>query len=255
MEAEILRESDLTRVEVAPTKIWKEPLQAGDDDIKRYREFWSEQGIEIVALQALLFGRPDLTVFGSAEARAETLEYLRGIVSLGSKLGARVLVFGSPKNRRINSRSPEEVDDIAVPFFKAAGEAALDEGLIFCIEPNPPQYDCDFVTTSAEGLALVRKVGSAGFGLHLDAAAMTLSGESLEPALMNAAGAICHFHASEPNLGPLGKGGVDHDTFASLLNRIEYSSRVSVEMRHDPDIDVATELRRVLAYLKETYAR
>ena len=253
LAAEILRESGLARVEVAPTKIWNEPLRTGDDDIERYRGFWSERGIEIVALQALLFGRPDLTVFESAEARAETLEYLRGIARLGSKLGARVLVFGSPKNRRVNGRPPEEVDDIAVAFFKAVGEAARDEGVILCIEPNPPQYDCDFVTTSAEGLELVRKVDSAGFGLHLDAAAMTLSGESLEPALMNAAGAICHFHASEPNLGPLGKGGVDHDTLASLLNRIGYSNCVSVEMRHDPDAETAAELQRVLTYLKETY--
>ena len=253
MAAEIVRESGLTRVEVAPTKIWAEPLRATADDLERYREFWSQRGIEIVALQALLFGRPDLTVFGSPEARAETLDYLRGIVRLGSKLGARVLVFGSPKNRRVNGRPPQEVDDIAVSFFGAAGDAARAEGMILCIEPNPREYGCDFVTTSAEGLELVRRVNSAGFGLHLDAAAMTLSGESLEPAFTNAAGSICHFHASEPNLGALGKGGVDHETLASLLSQIEYSECVSVEMRHDPNAETAAELRRVLTYLKETY--
>ncbi len=254
LAAEILAESGLTRVEVAPTKIWDEPLRAADDDLERCREFWSERGISIVALQALLFGRPDLTIFESAETRADTLEYLRGIARLGSRLGARVLVFGSPKNRQVSGRPAQEVDDIAVSFFRAAGESAREEGVVLCIEPNPREYGCDFVTTSAEGLELVRKVDNAGFGLHLDAAAMTLSGESLEPALTNAAGAFCHFHASEPNLGPLGKGGVDHKTLASLLSRIEYSECVSVEMRHDPDAEASAELRRVLTYLKETYA-
>ena len=253
MAATILGESGISRVEVAPTKIWEEPLRASDDDIAHYRNFWSEKGISIVALQALLFGRPDLTIFESAETRAETLDYLCGIARLGSKLGARVLVFGSPKNRRVNGLLSQEVDDIAVSFFGAAGDAARQEGVILCIEPNPREYGCDFVTTSTEGLELVRKVDSAGFGLHLDAAAMTLSGESLELAVTSAAGSICHFHASEPNLGPLGKGGVDHETLASVLNRIEYSNCVSVEMRHDPDVETAAELRRVLIYLKETY--
>ena len=251
--AEVLAECGIARVEVAPTKTWDKPLRASDDDIERYRNFWSERGISIVALQALLFGRPDLTIFENAETRAETLDYLRGIVRLGSKLGARVLVFGSPKNRRVNGLPRQEVDDIAVSFFGAAGEAAQEEDVILCIEPNPREYGCDFVTTSAEGLELVRKVDIAGFGLHLDAAAMTLSGESLELALTSAAGSICHFHASEPHLGPFGKGGTDHETLVSLLSQIEYSECVSVEMSYDPDAETATELRRVLTYLKETY--
>jgi sugar phosphate isomerase/epimerase len=104
-------------------------------------------------------------------------------------------------------------------------------------------------------LALVQQVNSPGFGLHLDAAGLTLSAEPLAEALTQCAGAIQHFHASEPTLGPLGKGGVDHATLAATLYGQAYPHWVSVEMRQQPEIELASELRRVLTYLQTVYGQ
>jgi sugar phosphate isomerase/epimerase len=250
--AELMSELGLRGVEIAPTVVWKKPLEATEGEIRDYRRFWNDRGIEIVALQALLYGRPDLTLFESREVRDRTLQYLRGIMRLGGRLGARALVFGSPKNRKIGGLPANEVEETAVSFFRTAGEAAVEEGVILCIEPNPSHYQCDFITTSAQALELVRKVDSAGFGLHLDTAAMTLSEEPPELALAACAGSVCHFHASEPFLGPVGLGAVDHETFASALRQNEYPNWVSVEMKQ-PEVETMTELGRVLRYLIRTY--
>jgi sugar phosphate isomerase/epimerase len=246
--ADLMTKCGFAGLEVAPTMIWEAPLAVTETQARDYRRPWNDRGIEVVALQALLFGRPDLTLFEEAETRERTLEHLRGLMRLARWLGARVLVFGAPKNRRLGRTSASEAEEVALAFFGAAGADALAHEVVIAIEPNPPQYECDFVTTSGQGLDLVRRVGSAGFGLHLDAAAMTLAGESLSDSISACAGAIAHFHASEPFLGPVGEGGVDHESLASALRGTDYSHWVSIEMR-----PAAAALPKVLSYVARTY--
>jgi sugar phosphate isomerase/epimerase len=247
--ASLLVKSGFRGVEIAPTKVWDQPLEVTEGQAREHRRFWNEHGIDVVAMQALLFGRPELTLFETPKARSATLEYLRGLMRLGEWLGVLVLVFGAPKNRRAGEAGPAVAERIAVDFFGAAGAHALEHGVVLAIEPNPPQYDCDFVTTSREGLDLVRKVRSGGFGLHLDAAAMTLAGEPLPDAVLDCAGSIAHFHVSEPFLGVVGEGTVGHRSLASALRRIGYSNWASIEMRADPECS----LPKVLTYVAETY--
>ena len=47
--AETLMELGVEGVEVAPTKIWPQPLRATDREIEAYRNFWESRGIRIVA--------------------------------------------------------------------------------------------------------------------------------------------------------------------------------------------------------------
>ena len=229
--AKIMQEFDIKGVEIAPTKIWQSPITAADVGIKSYKNYWQSRGIQIVAMQALLYGRSDLTIFQDAEKRRETLEYLSSIIRLGSKLGASVLVFGSPKNRRIDNLELPAVEEIALSFFYDLGEVAAKHGVMFCMEPNPTAYNCNFITNSSQGLELVTKTNSKGFGLHLDAAGMTLSGEAITPALQQCFSRLCHFHISEPYLGQVGDGQVDHQTFANTLRNLNYKGWTSIEMR------------------------
>jgi D-psicose/D-tagatose/L-ribulose 3-epimerase len=251
--AELLRELGFEGVEIAPTAVWPQPLQVSDAEIRAYRESWERRGLPIVAMQALLFGRPELTIFGDAAKRAETFDYLAGMIRLGGKLGAGALVFGSPKNRLVGSLSPAQVEDIALPFFHELGQLAAEHGTRLCIEPNPTVYACDYVTTSQEGLALVRKVGSAGFCLHLDAGGMTLSKEPVDAALLDALRVSRHFHVSEANLAPIGAGSVAHEQFAAALRQVQYDRWVSVEMRTPTGPEAAQQLRSALTHARKIY--
>lgn len=229
--AGLLQKLGVTGVEIAPTTVWSAPLTAATDDIARYRRFWSDRGIEIVALQALLFGREDLALFGSAAARAETVTYLSAMIRLCAELGARALVFGSPRNRDRGDLSDAEANRIAVAFFDELGSRAAAEGVVFCIEPNPPSYHCNFVTTSGQAVELVRQVGNPGFGVHLDTGGMTLSEEPIDASVAAALPWCRHFHVSEPQLRPIGTAGVDHPRFGAILRRLQYRHWISIEMR------------------------
>lgn len=237
--ARAMQDLGVKGVEIAPTKVWQSPLAASDSEIALYRDFWESRGIQIVAIQALLFGRPELTIFQDVEKREETFEHLSRMIVLASKLGVSNLVFGSPKNRSISNKNTHEVEKIATSFFYSLGDVAAKNRVVFCIEPNPINYSCDFITTSEQGLELVNKVKSDGFGLHLDAAAMTLSRENIEPAIKLAFEQLCHFHISEPFLAPIGTEAVKHHLFSKALAELKYKGWTSIEMKaQSPDSNV-----------------
>ena len=229
--AALMRQAGVPGLEIAPTAVFTDPLAAAAGEVDAVRDWWAERGIRVVALQALLFGRPDLVIFGDDSARAATLEHLDGMMALAARLGARALVFGSPKNRARGALPMAEAMAIATDFFRDAGGRAAAHGVVLCVEPNPPEYACDFVNTTAEAVTLVRAVNHPGFGLHLDAGALTLNRESEADAIKSAAPVLCHFHASEPHLKPLGTGGSDHAACAAALRAAHYDGWVSVEMR------------------------
>lgn len=241
-------------VELALTKIWTEPLAASAAEVIAYRQRWEKKGLRIAALQALLFGKPQLTIFDSEAVRRQTLDYLAGIIERAAWLGAAALVFGSPKNRCRGERSPAEAWSLAVPFFRELGCHARRQGVRFCIEPNPAEYGCDFVTTVAEGIELVDAVAEEGFGLHLDTGGMALAGEA-PAASIAAAGERCrHFHISEPFLAEIGSGRTAHGECAAALKARAYDRWVSIEMSEAKEPEAwRPAIDRALACAKANY--
>ncbi len=229
--ANMLARQGVQAIEVAPTKIWPAPLEASGADVKKYRQEWGRRGIRIVAAQALLFGKPELTVFDDDPTRRRTLDYLDFIIGLCADLGAESLVFGSPKNRRIEGLAADVVERIAVDFFGRLGEKAASRGTAIVMEANPSEYGADFLTRACEAVSLVRKVNHPGFRLHLDSACMTLSGDAVDEVVGEGAPWLHHFHVSEPQLAAIGTGGVEHEKFARALNTAAYDRWCSVEMR------------------------
>ncbi len=253
--AELLKEAGIGGIEIAPTKIWPNPLAATDAEIDEYRQFWSEREIAIVAAQALLFGKPELTIFETASTREQTIEYLAGIVRICARLGAGSLVFGSPKNRRVGTMPADEGSRIAVEFFTRLGEIAANAGTCVVMEANPPIYGADFITYAAEAIALVHRVNHPGFQLHLDTGCVTLAGDSIPATFDEAFPLLRHFHVSEPNLDAPGTSGtVDHAVFAEQLRERRYMGWVSLEMREGHPFDRAS-FRDSVSWFEQCYGR
>lgn len=237
-------------VELAPTKLWADPTAALHAEVEDYRDFWESAGIRVTALQSLLFGRPDLALFGNDNQRAALLDHLTGLCRLGGWLGVEALVFGSPGNRRRGALGSEAADGVAVPFFRRAGEAAAEHGVGLCIEANPVEYGCDFVTSVAEAVRLVAAVNHPGFGLHLDTGGLALTGELQRDTLVPAARLARYAHVSEPYLAETGTVGTDHIAAAAALREAGYEGWVSVEMRGEGADNLARVERALVVALK-----
>ncbi len=251
--SQIMQALGIKGVEIATTKLWSSPSMATNSEIEEYKHFWQSRNIEIVAMQSLLFGRPDLTIFDNNQTRQETFKYLVDTIELGSKLGAKYLIFGSPKNRKIGSLNHHQAEEIAIDFFQKIGENAAKWGIKFCIEPTPEFYECDFITNSQQGLELVNKVGSDGFGLHLDTGSITLSNESIQLALKKSFSKLCHFHISEPLLAPIGENKVNHPIFAKTLASLNYQGWTSVEMKAQHPISNSLNVSKSLELATKYY--
>jgi D-psicose/D-tagatose/L-ribulose 3-epimerase len=240
-------------VEVAPTKVWCDPACVDDEAIVSYRRVWNECEISIPALQALLFGRPELRIFGTETQREDTLHRLCSMMRVGALLGAKVLVFGSPRNRTVGELGPEAALEIAVPFFRRAGEAASALGVVLCIEPNPPQYGCDFINTLDEAARLVRAVGCSGFRLHADASAMILNGENAARSLSDVADCMAYFHISDPYLKVPGAHREAHRQIAAALRASGWNQWVSIEMLGQPGSVNRQAIEQALRFASEVY--
>lgn len=252
--AKALQDAGIKYVEIAPTKVWADPLNASDAQIAEYKKFWAGYDIKIVAFQSMLFGRLDLTIFDDEKTRQETLSFLKKFINLAGRIGAEVLVFGSPKNRQRKGLSKPESNKIATDFFRELGNFSEKNNTLFCIEPNAPDYECDFVTTAKEGLALVEAVNNPGFKLHLDAACMTMAKEDLYESITKSRDSLKHFHISAPFLQPIEETEVNHKLAAQALKNIGYDRFVSIEMRPGDEGQNVERVKNAVEIAKKYYA-
>lgn len=227
----MLSAKGMAGIEVAPSKVWPNWEGATVPAARSYRLFLEDQGFVVPALQAIVFGHPELTVFGSESARQELIDHLRYVADLANALAAKAMVLGAPKNRDAAGLDPADAFDRAVELFTVVAQEAATRDTSLCVEPNPPQYGCNFVTDSLSGVRLVEAVDLPGFALHLDAAAMHLAGEDGAKAIRRSSSVLRHFHASEPELGTFSAPVVDHAKNARALAAIGYRGWVSIEMR------------------------
>lgn len=247
----MLRECGIAHLEVAPARVFPDPATATKEEAVGYAKTCRRHGLVVVAMQALLFGRSDLRLFASPHERDELHTYLTHMIRLGGAMGARVMVFGAPRNRRRGGLSPEQADRIAVPFFAGLASEAVEAGTQLVIEANPPHYGADYLVRAGEALELVRSVGSPGLGLHLDTACMTLVDDDVEALLDVAADLVAHVHVSEPDLGPVPGSVVDHRRFARALRAARYDRYVSIEMRPSPN--PVSGVRRAVEHVRSVY--
>jgi sugar phosphate isomerase/epimerase len=228
--AAVLQRYKVDAIDIAPGKYFPKPDLATSSEIENVRRWWEGRGIEITGMQALLFGTTGLNVFGPPATQEATLKRLGAVCRIGGLMGATRLVFGSPKNRDRSGLSDQEVMDVAVPFFRRLGDIAHSYGVLVCLEPNPPCYGANFMTTSAETSMVVEQVSHPAIRMQLDTGALTINDEDPVVVLQECAILVGHVHASEPELLPLGDGKTDHGKVFSALAQHLPDHVVTIEM-------------------------
>ena len=227
----LLRNAEIAAVEVAPTRIWPDWVGASATSAAAIARDFTRLGFRVSSLQAILFGKPECKLFGSDDDRQALFDHLALCADLAVGLGAASMVFGAPRNRELRGKSEADAFQIAREFFGAVGSYFDARGLCLCLEPNPPQYGCEFVTDSAQAARLVHAVDSGGFRLHLDTGCMSLAGEDAVQVIRAHTEILRHFHVSEPFLGRFDHPTVAHRQVRKALEDVGYSNWVTLEMR------------------------
>ncbi len=207
------------------------------------------EGLPIASLHWLLVAPGGLSITtADAGVRARTLDVMERLVGLAADLGARVLVHGSPGQRRL--RAPGDAGR-AEEAMARAGEWAAAAGLTYCLEPLSPR-ETDWATTVEEAAGIVRRVGSPGLRTMLDCSAAGNGEAEPAAALLERwlpSGLLGHVHLNDRNRRAPGQGTDRFGPVLAALRRAGYGGWCAVEpFEYVPDGPGAAA--RAIGYLR-----
>ena len=253
--ADLLQEFGVDAIDIAPGKYFSDPKTASRAEISALRAFWSERGIDIIGMQALLFGT-SWNLFAQPEDRAAMLAHLGGVCDVAAQLGAVRLVFGSPKNRDRAGLDDVQTEAIAVDFFRHLGDVAAARDVLICLEPNPPIYGANFMTNMSETAEMVQKIMHRSIRMTLDCGAIIINEENPKDVIPAYAELFGHIHLSEPQLATLGRrsdSDRDYALLSSVICEVLPDHIVSIEMRAHEAAPHLGEIEHAVRFAQKFY--
>jgi sugar phosphate isomerase/epimerase len=240
-------------VEVAPTRIadWD---QLNEKLLRDYRSRVEEAGLAVSSLQAILFGKPNATLLGDGDSFRLMLEHMATVADIAETLGAGVLVFGAPRNRLRGALRENEALELARERFGQLGDLLERRPVVIGIEPVPPTYGGDFLTSAQSVLGMVESVGHRSIRVHLDTGCVKLGGDAIADAIHAAGDRLCHFHAAEPNLGDFAAPAMDHAAASKALGEVHYQGWIAIEMREAPT-EPLKAVEQAIRWVSDTYSQ
>ena len=229
---EMLQSAKISKIEIAPRASFDNIDQITTADIDKYHEKWTKKGIETIAMQALLFGTSGFNIFAEESVQSDMITYLDKVAMLSQNIGSSRLVFGSPKNRRLNGLDIEEGKRLYTRFFNKLGDVGAKRNCIFCIEPNPIEYGADFMTDSESTSKVVRELNHPNIMMQFDSGAMIMNREEFDKTIDKNFPLYGHFHLSMPHLKPINK-------------IIELSQLADMLMKKNSKLDLSIEMKKV----------
>ena len=218
-------------IEVAPFTLG---ARAGDVSPRQREEICRlayAAGLEVIGLHWLLAKTDGFHLTDKDPAvRKQTADYLVELVRLCGDLGGRVMVFGSPQQRNL-ADGMTKADGLAyaAEVLAAVVPELAARGVVLAIEPLGPQ-ETNFLTTAAEAMELIQRIGSPQVRLHLDCKAMATEAAPMVDLIRQYHPWLAHFHANDPNRQGPGFGALDFVPILRTLDEVGYDGWVSVEV-------------------------
>ena len=237
-------------VELAINKIWNEPTMVGRNAINSLSKAIACRQLNMIGFHALLYTRPDLTLFESKYDFQKTSDYILLLGELCKEMGGSQLVFGSPNNRKINKIQSKEAWNMAVSGFEILAEKLSKIGIKLLIEALRP-CDTNFIVTLDQAIKLTEDVNHTNFRMVVDAGVTTASKIDISNFRKIPLEYLVHFHVNDEGLTPPGTRTNYHNFFADCLLKMDYSGYLSIEML-SPNNSI-DDLIRSFSFVKEKY--
>lgn len=203
------------------------PFDIDDDDLARVRKRLDALRVKpaCVATASHFFtpSRPHEPSLMAVEraGRKRRIDLVRRGIHVARRLGVRLVTFGSGFIRDEHVANPgiDPGELLADSIRECLREIRDDEDITLLIEPEPGMY----IETLAQGLALLREVGSPKFKLHID---------------------ICHAYCSEPDyIGALAAAASEARYLHISDARAGYNLKIVQDAEHLAiDLDFASVL-------------
>ena len=188
------------------------------------------QNIKLHSMQSLLFNLKDAFLFGDKAQRKIFLNEIIKKINLAHKLGKKILIFGSPKNRIIFKNNKILIEKISLEIFSKIAEYCKKKKIYFCMEANPKLYGCEYINNTNEAISLIKKINNPYFKLNLDLGTIIANKENLTEIIYKNYNLIKHVQISSPYLRGILKYKNEIKKLIYSLNKVKYNGFISIEM-------------------------
>lgn len=160
-------------------------------------------------------------------ARGEAM--LNDALRLTGEIGATHMcgILYSGFAKYMQPKTQRGVQNSAEVLFRIAEKAKLENIAIGLEVVN--RYETNLLNTGAEGVEMVKRVGSDNVYVHLDSYHMHIEESGLGNAIRGCADHLGYFHIGESHRGYLGSGNIDFQEIFSALAEIDYSGPITFE--------------------------
>jgi sugar phosphate isomerase/epimerase len=237
-------------VEVAPFTLAPDVRELDSAARRELAARATQAGLQVAGLHWLLVSPKGLSATSSDESvRNETASYLAALADFCADIGGRIMVFGSPSQRRIPDGGTAA---LAADRFCSTLEQAIcraeRHGITICLEPLPPP-EADFILRLSEAEALVGRIDHPCVRSIFDVKSASSEGRPLQELIGEYRHLIAHVHANDANRRGPGTGDTDFAPIFRALSAAGYAGWVSVEV-FDYSPDPVTIGRESLAYMR-----
>jgi D-psicose/D-tagatose/L-ribulose 3-epimerase len=222
-----------------------------DADYEKAAAKFREVGLPV--LSANLFLPGDIKVTGPLIDKERQMEYVRRALDRVSRLGVRLVVFGSGGARQVpEGFSKQEAFEQLVDFGKRIAPEARSRNITIAIEPLRHQ-ESNIINTAAEGLQWVNAVNDPNIQLMIDYYHFQVEKEDLAD-IFKVKDHLRHLHMANPNgrVVPLQWEEYDYAPFFADMRAIHYDRLISVEASTK---DLRTEGPQAIALLRRAFAQ
>lgn len=231
-----------------------------DGTVEHYKNLKKELDKQGLSCTTVTIVTPETSpISPDATIRKAALDRLKWAIDCNHALGAENMVGPYHSPLAVFSGVPPTEDEKAraVDVLRAAAEYAAQANVRLCIE-YLNRFECYFLTTAADAVALVNRVNHPNFRTMYDTFHAHIEEKSQAAPIYQTAPVLGHVHISENDRGTPGTGQVKWCEAFSTLKKVGYDGWLVIEAfgRALPDLAAATRVwRDLFPNAKEVYTK
>ena len=195
----MMKKFNIKNIEISAYKVFSNNYSV--KNIKKIQHFWQKKKIKFYSMQSVLFKKKNAYLFGNKIQQKIFFNEIKKKIYLSKKIGIKVIVFGSPSNKKIFLENNfDNLNNIAYNAFKKITKICSKNKICFCIEANPKLYNCEYLNYTKDAIRLVKQINSNFFKLNLDLGTIIENKESFESIIQDNIRLIGHVQISAPYL-------------------------------------------------------
>jgi 5-keto-L-gluconate epimerase len=215
----------------------RHPRDIDWDEAHRLQQHY---GLAVTTLGTGMAGVMDGLTFGDADdaVRRRTVNLVKEYIHLASLLGSAVTIgflngrIGNDPAQRPSRRQA------VVECYRECAATAKDQKVFLLCEPLN-RYECDYLNTVADGLALLEEIGADNVLLLCDTFHMNIEEVDINAALRQARSRLGYIHLADSNRQAPGRGHTPLVDVLRTLKQINYEGPIGFEYLPMPDASTA----------------